>query len=95
MTKRYAEQSISLSVEIRDDAGALADPTSVAFTYRIGRYGDEEAGATVTKTATGKYSTTITPEEPGILYGTWKTTGTPLRAIPAKVPIYPNTGIVG
>lgn len=95
MTKRYAEQSITLTVVMLDDDGNAADPTSVAFTYRIGRDGTEKTDAVVTNPSTGNYSTTITPDAPGILYGTWQSTGTPLRAIPAKVPIFRNTGIQG
>lgn len=95
--KRYAGERITLSVEIRDDQGKLADPTSVRFKYRIGRDGDDRPDPIVTRTAEGQYSTTFDLPEliAGILYGTWVTEGVPVRRIPAVVPIYHPSGIQG
>ena len=34
MSKRHVGDAITLTVEIRDAAGALADPATIAFAYR-------------------------------------------------------------
>lgn len=91
MTKRYTHEPFTLQVTIRDDDGNLADPTSVAFEYRIGTYRTRRQTAVI-KVSTGIYQTTINEAVPGNIYGTWTTQGTPERAIPAHVPLYPANG---
>lgn len=94
MTKRYAETQITITETFRDSAGDPVDPTTVTFTYRIGRDGEDKE-ATPTAGATGVYSVTITPECDGNLYGTFKGIGAHVETIPVHVPIYPKDGIVG
>lgn len=90
MTKHYVDKKLTVAVSITN-AGTLTDPTSVSFKYRINRDGTETT-ASVTNTATGVYEADITPTEPGILYGTWETTGTPTVTIPVVHRIYDKHG---
>jgi hypothetical protein len=93
MTKRYVDEEITLSVEIRDADGNLTDPASIAFCYRIDRDGPERTAVPV-RTGTGTYEVAVTPDRSGNLYGAWTTTA-PDKGIPAHLPVFAKDGIAG
>ena len=94
MTKRYAEEEISLAETFRNSAGVETDPTAVTFTYRIGRDGTDN-DVTPVKSGTSTYTATFTPEKSGPLYGFFKGTGNLVKTIPVHVPIFPKQLPVG
>lgn len=89
MTKRYVDEQITLVGEFRNSAGESTDPTTVTFTYRIGPDG-ADTDLTPANPATGQYTATVTPDKPGVLYGTFKGTGALVKTIPVQVPIHPK-----
>lgn len=93
MAKYYAGTKITVSTSITNN-GTLTDPTTVTFKWRINRDGEENT-ATVTNSSTGVYTTDITPEDPGVLYGKWETTGTPTVTKAVRIVIHDAQGIRG
>lgn len=94
MTKRYVDSEIILEGTFRNSSGTLANPTTVTFTYRMGRDGIDNS-VTPTNPSTGLYRATFTPEIAGMLYGVFEGTGTLVKAVPVQCPIYPNQLPVG
>ena len=89
MTKRHVDSEISLSETFKNDAGVETDPTTVTFTYRIGRDGEDQ-DVTPVKSGTSTYTATFTPEKAGQLYGFFKGTGALVKTIPVNIPIFPK-----
>lgn len=94
MTKRHVDEAITITGTFRNDAGVATDPTAVTFTYRVKPH-KADTDVTPTKTGVGVYEVTITPTEPGNLYGFFKGTGALVKTIPVQVPIFPKQGSVG
>lgn len=94
MTKRYADEQITISRTFRNDDGTATDPTDVTFTYRMERDGADQS-ATPTKTGTGQYQVQITPEKDGNLFGYFQGTGALVKTIPVHIPIFPKQVPVG
>ena len=93
MTKIYEDTEITLPFEVRVN-GVLTDPSTIEFRYRINRDGRRES-PTPTKLSTGSYQVTFTPDTDGILFGEWRTTGTPTITEPVRIPIFDSFGIRG
>lgn len=92
MTQSYVGEQITLEAKFTDSAGDPADPTTVTFKYRVGRYGLEQA-APVTNPEVGTYQAIVTPIEDGNLYGFFQGTGTIDRIIPVRRAIFRAEGI--
>lgn len=72
-----------LIITIRDDDGALVDPSTIYLVWKLGRTGDETtvAQGSLTHVSTGVYTYTVTPADDGsycgdnvLLLGEWVTT---------------------
>ncbi len=73
MTRYYPGSDIVYQTTITNN-GAVADPTTIAFQYKLGRWGNWTS-VTPVKVSTGLYTATVNPTYGGSLYWQWKTTG--------------------
>ena len=92
MTKHYAGSKITVATTITN-AGVRTDPSTVTFTWRMNHNGSDNT-ATVTNTSTGVYEADVIPDKPGILYGKWGTTGSPLIFKAVRIPIHNAQGFL-
>lgn len=69
---------VRLQIELRDESGALRDPTSVELTIRApdGALVSHETAA-LTHVSTGVYAFNLSLDEAGVYAYRWKTTGNP------------------
>lgn len=60
-----------LTITIRDDDGALVDPSTIYLVWKLGRTGDETTvlQGSLTHVSTGIYTYTVTPEDDGSYCG--------------------------
>ena len=73
MTRYYPGTDIVYKQTITNN-GVLSPPASIAFQYKIGRWGNW-ISVTPVNVSTGVYTATVNPAYGGTLYWQWKTTG--------------------
>lgn len=88
MTRFTPNSELRFDVEVRNTAGALVNPSTIAFVWRSTRMGADHT-ETVTNDGTGLYHAFATPTEGGALFGEFRCTN-PDVVIPVEQYIEPS-----
>lgn len=66
MPSLSTNSTVPLTVEVRNAAGTLVDPSTIELVWRLGRNGDETtvAQSSLTNSSTGIWSADVVPEDP-------------------------------
>lgn len=72
MPRYFPGSTITVSTEVRDENGDLADAADITMVWKRGLYGTETS-ETPTHDGTGLYSATFVPEAGGNHYVRWDT----------------------
>lgn len=88
MTRFSPNSELRFDVEVRNTTGALVDPDTITFVWRVTRMGSDHT-ETVTHDGLGLYHAFATPTEGGALFGEFRCTN-PDVVIPVDQYIEPS-----